>query len=56
MPKVKKSKPNLTALNVRIETTLRLALEKAAKADARTISSLVKKVLAEHVRETGFMK
>jgi hypothetical protein len=56
MPKMKKTQPRPMTLNVRIDPPVRLALEKAAEADARTLSSLVQKVLAEHVRETGFMK
>lgn len=56
MPNAKKTKQYLVPLNVRIELPVRIALGKAADADARTLSSLVQKVLAEHVRETGFMK
>ena len=41
----------LVALNVRLEPAVRIALEKAAKADTRTVSSLVQKDLAEARRQ-----
>jgi hypothetical protein len=47
---------SMERLIFRIDPPVRIALEKAAEADARTLSSLVQKVLAEHVRETGFLK
>jgi hypothetical protein len=46
----------LVVLSVRLEPTLKTALDKAAKADARTMSSLVQKVLTEHARKEGFLK
>jgi len=36
-------------LVVRLDPALKVALEKLAKADKRTLSSLVQKVLEEHV-------
>jgi hypothetical protein len=56
MPNPKKTKQYLVPLNVRIELPVRLALGKAAEADARTLSSLVQKLLTEHVREGGYLK
>lgn len=53
MAKAKKVHP---ALNVRLEPAVRAALDKAAKQDARTVSSLVQKVLAEWLRAEGFLK
>lgn len=53
MAKAKKIHP---ALNVRIEVAVRAALDRAAAKDARTVSSLVQKVLTEWLRAEGFLK
>jgi hypothetical protein len=53
MPKAKKVQ---LTLNVRVESAVRIALDKAAKQDARTVSSLVQKVLTEWLRAEGFLK
>ncbi|EAQ35941.1 hypothetical protein NB311A_01175 [Nitrobacter sp. Nb-311A] len=43
-------------LNVRIDESLRAALEQAAADDQRTLSSLVAKVLSEWARKRGYLK
>lgn len=44
-----------TPLGVRIEVETKQALEKAAKADRRSMASLVDKVLTDWLRANGFL-
>ena len=41
---------------VRLDAPVKAALEKAAKSDARSVSSLIQKVLSEWLKEKGFLK
>ena len=41
---------------VRMTPSLKALAEKAAKADTRSLSSLIERVLIEHLREKGFLK
>lgn len=43
-------------LAFRIEPEVKAALEHAAKADIRSVSSLVEKILTEWLREKGYLK
>lgn len=43
-------------LGFRVEPDLKAALEKAARDDDRSVSSLVLKVLRDHLRERGYLK
>jgi uncharacterized protein (DUF1778 family) len=51
-----KSVPVYVPLSVRVEAGHKAALDKAAKADNRTLSSLVQKVLADWLKAKGFLK
>lgn len=43
-------------LGIRMKPSLKRALEKAAKADSRTLASYIELALTEHLREKGFLK
>jgi hypothetical protein len=45
-----------TQFNFRLDAELKKAAERAARADTRTLSSLIVKLLTEHCRENGFLK
>ncbi|MBP6010627.1 MAG: hypothetical protein KBA31_00220 [Alphaproteobacteria bacterium] len=47
--------PKTPSLGVRLDATVKTALEKAAKDDLRSLSSLVEKVLTEWLREHGYL-
>jgi hypothetical protein len=42
-------------VNLRLEPALKKAVEKAAEADRRSLTSLVEKLLVDHLRTTGFL-
>ena len=42
-------------VNLRITPTLKDAAEKAAAADQRSLTSLIEKLLTEHLREKGYL-
>jgi hypothetical protein len=42
-------------LGFRVEPEVKDALEKAAKADMRSVSSLIEKILSEWLRANGFL-
>jgi hypothetical protein len=44
-----------TTLNLRIEPALKEAAEKAAADDRRSLTTLVEKVLAEHLVKRGYL-
>jgi hypothetical protein len=44
------------SLGVRVQPETKRALEKAAKADLRSVSSLVEKILTEWLRAHGYLK
>jgi hypothetical protein len=50
-----KAKPTVPT-SVRFEPKVKAALDKAAKADDRTTSSLLQKIVSEWLREKGFLK
>lgn len=43
-------------VSIRLQPEVKAALEKAAKADARSLSSLAEKVLMDYLRKNGFLK
>lgn len=45
-----------TPLGVRLSPETRSALEKAAKDDMRSLSSLMEKILVEWLRKKGYLK
>jgi hypothetical protein len=45
-----------TQLGIRLPAEVKLALAKAAKADARSMSSMVEKVMTDWLREQGYLK
>jgi hypothetical protein len=51
---VKASRP--VATSVRFDPAVKAAIDKAAKADARSTSSLIQKVMADWLKANGFMK
>ena len=51
MPRLKTAQTNL-----RLDPQLKAAAEKAAKADHRSLTSLIEKLLADHLRKTGYLK
>jgi hypothetical protein len=44
------------SLGVRVQPDTKAALEKAAKDDLRSVSSLIEKILVEWLREEGYLK
>ena len=42
-------------LGFRVEPEVKQALERAAKADMRSVSSLIEKILVNHLRASGFL-
>jgi hypothetical protein len=48
-------KPKTIAIGIRIEEDVRRAVEAAAVADSRTVSSLLRKALLEYLRSHGFL-
>jgi predicted transcriptional regulator len=50
-----KAKPTVPT-SVRFEPKVKAALDKAAKADDRTASSLLQKIVSEWLREKRFLK
>lgn len=45
-----------TPVSIRLPSDVKAALMKAAKADDRSISKYVERVLIEHLRKAGFLK
>lgn len=43
------------AVGIRIETEIKEALARAAEDDRRTVSSLIEKILADWLREKGYL-
>lgn len=48
--------PKTSAISVRVTDEVKIAVEKAAEADSRSVASYVEKLLAEHLRKQGFLK
>jgi hypothetical protein len=48
--------PKTPSLGVRVEPETKAALEKAAKDDLRSVSSLVEKILVQWLRSHGYLK
>jgi hypothetical protein len=46
---------NTSAIAIRVDPEMRKAIEQAAKADQRTVTSLTKKTLTEYLRRNGFL-
>jgi hypothetical protein len=44
------------SLGVRVQPSTKAALEKAAKDDLRSVSSLIEKILIEWLRKHGYLK
>ncbi len=44
------------SLGVRVQPETKAALEKAAKDDVRSVSSLIEKILIEWLRSNGYLK
>ena len=45
-----------TPVSVRLAPEVKVALDKAAKADARSLSSMTEKALIDYLRKHGFLK
>jgi len=43
------------AINIRVDTSLKDAAERAAKDDHRTLTSLIEKLLSDHLRAGGYL-
>jgi hypothetical protein len=43
------------AISVRVEPEVKEAVEKAAKADDRTVAAYVERVLIQHLRDKGYL-
>jgi hypothetical protein len=50
------SRVKVATLNLRISPELKAAAEKAAAADHRSLTSLIEKLLSEHLQKHGYMK
>lgn len=55
MKKGVKSLP-VVATSVRFDPNVKAAIDKAAKADTRSVSSLIQKVMTDYLRANGFLK
>jgi hypothetical protein len=47
--------PKTPSLGVRVQPETKAALEKAAKDDLRSVSSLIEKILVEWLRSKGYL-
>jgi hypothetical protein len=45
-----------TIMTIRLPAETKTAIERAAKEDVRTVSSLAEKILTEWLREKGYLK
>lgn len=45
-----------SAITVRVDQALRAAIDKAAAADTRSMSSLIEKILKDALKKTGYLK
>jgi hypothetical protein len=45
-----------SAISVRVSDEVKVAAEKAAAADSRSVASFVEKLLTDHLRKQGFLK
>jgi hypothetical protein len=50
-----KLSPRDTQVNVRLSAELKRIAEEAAEADSRSMSSLIEKLLVDHLRATGYL-
>jgi predicted HicB family RNase H-like nuclease len=48
--------PKTAAISVRVAPEIKAAAEKAATADGRTLANWVERVLAQKLREGGYLK
>jgi hypothetical protein len=48
-----KLSPKTTQVNLRISAELKEAAERAAEADQRSLTSLIEKLLVDHLKTTG---
>jgi len=49
-----KLNPRDTQVNIRLSSDLKRVAEEAAEADRRSVSSLIEKLLIEHLQATGY--
>jgi hypothetical protein len=47
--------PRDTQVNIRLSSDLKRVAEEAAEADRRSVSSLIEKLLIEHLQATGYV-
>lgn len=45
-----------TPVSIRLPQEVKIALDRAAKADTRSMSSLAEKVISDYLRKNGFLK
>ena len=55
MPRPKLETPKALPVSVRLPPSVKAAAEKAAKEDTRSLSSLIEKVLTEHLKAKGYL-
>ena len=53
---MKEARLKTAQVNLRLMPELKKAAEKAAADDQRTLTSLVEKLLTEHLRKTGYLR
>jgi hypothetical protein len=56
MPRPKLETPKALPVSVRLPPAVKAAAEKAAKEDTRSLSSLIEKVLTEHLKAKGHLR
>ena len=56
MPRPKVEIPKALPVSVRLPPAVKAAAEKAAKEDTRSLSSLIEKVLTEHLKAKGYLR
>ena len=49
------AKPKSLPVSLRLPPNVKLAAEKAAKDDSRSLSSFLEKLLADHLRKMGYL-
>lgn len=56
MPKKIIEQETGAALSIRIDAAIKKAIERAAKADDRSVTSYVQKIIKERLQQDGFLK
>ena len=50
---MKRTRPPMESLSIKVDKSMKLALEKAAKEEFTSVSSIIKKSVAKYLEEVG---